>query len=167
MADSHPHPHGHSQDHDHSHDDTHGHAPGPAHLWQATSENAEPPDAWKSSGVRVIPGGQLDTNTPQTPGMNRAAAVTAATNRCTEVVGWNSDDSTYHLTCGYASFTSPITLSVAPFHYLSPPTPHPLQLLFNHSTAPPSQNRRPPPRPPRVRDLRRARPRTHALGLVP
>src|SRR5271154_5987239 len=30
---------------------------------------------WKHDGVRVIPAGSLDTNTPQTPGMNRAAAI--------------------------------------------------------------------------------------------
>ena len=30
---------------------------------------------WKHDGVRVIGAGQLDANTPQTPGMNRAAAV--------------------------------------------------------------------------------------------
>lgn len=34
-----------------------------------------PEDGWKHSGVRVIPGDQLDTDTPQTPGMNRAAAI--------------------------------------------------------------------------------------------
>jgi uncharacterized RmlC-like cupin family protein len=33
---------------------------------------------WKNDGVRVIRGDQLDTNTPQTPGMNRAAAINAA-----------------------------------------------------------------------------------------
>lgn len=33
---------------------------------------------WKVNGVRVIRGNQLDTNTPQTPGMNRAAAINAA-----------------------------------------------------------------------------------------
>ena len=32
-------------------------------------------DRWKHDGVRVIPAGSLDTNTPQTPGMNRAAAI--------------------------------------------------------------------------------------------
>ncbi len=32
-------------------------------------------DGWKNSGVRVVPGDQLDTSTPQTPGMNRAAAI--------------------------------------------------------------------------------------------
>ena len=32
-----------------------------------------PTDGWKSSGVQVIPGDQLDENTAQTPGMNRAA----------------------------------------------------------------------------------------------
>src|SRR5581483_10947990 len=33
---------------------------------------------WRLNGVRVIPGDQLDTNTPQTPGMNRAAAINFA-----------------------------------------------------------------------------------------
>ena len=30
---------------------------------------------WKLNGVRVIPGDSLDSNTPQTPGMSRAAAI--------------------------------------------------------------------------------------------
>lgn len=42
------------------------------------SENHAPTDGWKHTGVRVIPAGQLDTNTPQTPGMNRAAAINLA-----------------------------------------------------------------------------------------
>ena len=33
---------------------------------------------WKSQGVKVIPGDSLDANTPQTPGMNRAAAINYA-----------------------------------------------------------------------------------------
>ena len=33
---------------------------------------------WRTNGVRVIKGDTLDTNTPQTPGMNRAAAINAA-----------------------------------------------------------------------------------------
>jgi uncharacterized RmlC-like cupin family protein len=33
---------------------------------------------WRTQGVRVIKGNQLDTNTAQTPGMNRAAAINAA-----------------------------------------------------------------------------------------
>lgn len=33
---------------------------------------------WKYDGVRVVPGNQLDTNTAQTPGMNRAAAINLA-----------------------------------------------------------------------------------------
>lgn len=37
-----------------------------------------PADGWKHSGVRVIPGDSLDTNTAQTPGMNRAAAINLA-----------------------------------------------------------------------------------------
>ncbi len=37
-----------------------------------------PVDGWKHTGVRVVPGDQLDSNTPQTPGMNRAAAIDLA-----------------------------------------------------------------------------------------
>ena len=33
---------------------------------------------WKDNGVKVIPGDRLDTNTAQTQGMNRAAAITYA-----------------------------------------------------------------------------------------
>ena len=33
---------------------------------------------WRTHGVRVIPGDQLDSNTPQTPGMSRAAAINHA-----------------------------------------------------------------------------------------
>jgi uncharacterized RmlC-like cupin family protein len=33
---------------------------------------------WKYGGVRVVRADALDTNTPQTPGMNRAAAITHA-----------------------------------------------------------------------------------------
>src|SRR5207344_3208056 len=33
---------------------------------------------WRTHGVRVIKGDQLDPNTAQTPGMNRAAAINAA-----------------------------------------------------------------------------------------
>ncbi|HEY1719972.1 MAG TPA: cupin domain-containing protein [Magnetospirillaceae bacterium] len=47
-------PHG---DHDHDHDHT--------------------PD-WKTNGVKVIPGDQLDPNTAQTPGMERQAAINLA-----------------------------------------------------------------------------------------
>jgi len=34
-----------------------------------------PVDGWETTGVRVVPGDSLDANTPQTPGMNRAAAI--------------------------------------------------------------------------------------------
>jgi uncharacterized RmlC-like cupin family protein len=33
---------------------------------------------WKTNGVKVIPANSLDANTPQTPGMNRAAAINYA-----------------------------------------------------------------------------------------
>jgi uncharacterized RmlC-like cupin family protein len=39
---------------------------------------APPSDGWMHSGVRVIAGDQLDENTPQTPGMTRAAAINFA-----------------------------------------------------------------------------------------
>jgi uncharacterized RmlC-like cupin family protein len=35
-------------------------------------------DGWRTTGVRVIPGDQLDPNTAQTPGMNREAAINFA-----------------------------------------------------------------------------------------
>jgi len=38
----------------------------------------EPGADWKANGVKVIPRGSLDTNTAQTPGMNRAAAINYA-----------------------------------------------------------------------------------------
>jgi len=34
---------------------------------------------WKAHGIRIVRAGELDTNTPQTPGMTRAAAITHAT----------------------------------------------------------------------------------------
>jgi uncharacterized RmlC-like cupin family protein len=33
---------------------------------------------WKSEGIRIVRAGELDTNTPQTAGMTRAAAITHA-----------------------------------------------------------------------------------------
>ncbi len=33
---------------------------------------------WRLDGVRVVRAGELDSNTPQTPGMSRAAAITTA-----------------------------------------------------------------------------------------
>jgi uncharacterized RmlC-like cupin family protein len=33
---------------------------------------------WKNNGIRIVRAGELDTNTPQTPGMSRAAAITHA-----------------------------------------------------------------------------------------
>src|SRR3954447_4016045 len=56
-----------SHDHHHDHPHDHGHEP-PA---PGTVD-------WRHSGVRVIKGNQLDTNTAQTPGMNRAAAINFA-----------------------------------------------------------------------------------------
>ncbi|MBV9734593.1 MAG: cupin domain-containing protein [Acidisphaera sp.] len=40
--------------------------------------NEENAPAWRDDGVRVIKGDRLDSNTPQTPGMHRAAAINAA-----------------------------------------------------------------------------------------
>jgi len=41
------------------------------------STDSSTPD-WKTNGVRIVRAGELDTNTPQTPGMSRAAAITHA-----------------------------------------------------------------------------------------
>lgn len=40
---------------------------------------SEPRTDWKEHGIRIVRAGELDTNTPQTPGMTRAAAITHAT----------------------------------------------------------------------------------------
>jgi uncharacterized RmlC-like cupin family protein len=37
---------------------------------------SEPSDRWRKNGVRIIRAGELSSNTPQTPGMQRRAAVT-------------------------------------------------------------------------------------------
>jgi len=42
-------------------------------MTQASSTN------WREQGVRIVHGDQLDHNTPQTPGMTRAAAINHAT----------------------------------------------------------------------------------------
>jgi uncharacterized RmlC-like cupin family protein len=40
---------------------------------------------WKTHGVRVVRAGELDSNTPQTPGMSRAAAITHARTGATKL----------------------------------------------------------------------------------
>jgi uncharacterized RmlC-like cupin family protein len=56
---------------------SHTHGPGDDH-----NHHDEPPAPgtvdWRNNGVRVIKANQLDTNTAQTPGMNRAAAINLA-----------------------------------------------------------------------------------------
>jgi uncharacterized RmlC-like cupin family protein len=37
---------------------------------------SDPIDRWRTGGVRVVRAGELDANTPQTPGMHRRAAIT-------------------------------------------------------------------------------------------
>jgi uncharacterized RmlC-like cupin family protein len=41
-------------------------------------DHGHAPTDWKAHGVKVIPGDQLDPNTAQTPGMDRAAAINFA-----------------------------------------------------------------------------------------
>jgi uncharacterized RmlC-like cupin family protein len=41
------------------------------------TEAADRPD-WRTRGVRIVKAGELDPNTPQTPGMTRAAAINFA-----------------------------------------------------------------------------------------
>jgi uncharacterized RmlC-like cupin family protein len=43
-----------------------------------SEEQKHQPVDWKTNGVKVIPGDQLDPNTAQTPGMDRAAAINFA-----------------------------------------------------------------------------------------
>jgi uncharacterized RmlC-like cupin family protein len=53
---------------------SHDHTDGGAH----DHDHDHPHTDWRENGVKVIKGDQLDTNTAQTPGMNRAAAINAA-----------------------------------------------------------------------------------------
>ena len=57
-----------------------------------TSHNA---DYWRDHGIKIIKGDALDVNTAQTPGMNRAAAITAATAGGAKNLGWDC-----HHSCG-------------------------------------------------------------------
>ncbi len=50
-------------------------SPVPARESEMSSESRP---NWRDEGVKIVPGSQLDINTPQTPGMNRAAAITHA-----------------------------------------------------------------------------------------
>ena len=77
MSEGHSH-HDHTHDHSHGDGHDHDHAHPAHHLFQATSASDQPPDGWRESGVRVIPGDSLDANTAQTPGMRRAAAINTA-----------------------------------------------------------------------------------------
>jgi uncharacterized RmlC-like cupin family protein len=43
-----------------------------------TDSTSTDPSYWRDHGVRIVRHDQLDANTPQTPGMQRAAAITAA-----------------------------------------------------------------------------------------
>jgi uncharacterized RmlC-like cupin family protein len=61
-----------SHDHPHDHDHPHSHEP------DATAPDTSVPIDWREHGVQVIRGNQLDSNTAQTPGMNRAAGINAA-----------------------------------------------------------------------------------------
>jgi uncharacterized RmlC-like cupin family protein len=49
------------------------------------SLGSEPTPNWRDQGVKIIPGSQLDLNTPQTPGMTRAAAITHARTGATKI----------------------------------------------------------------------------------
>ena len=40
---------------------------------------------WRANGVRIVHGDELDLNTPQTPGMTRAAAITHARTGATKI----------------------------------------------------------------------------------
>ena len=40
--------------------------------------SSEPQPDWRNNGVRIVHANELDMNTPQTPGMTRAAAITHA-----------------------------------------------------------------------------------------
>jgi uncharacterized RmlC-like cupin family protein len=77
VSQSHDHPQDHDH-HDHDHDkDGHDQQDGPPASGSPTGGPMGTID-WRLNGVRVIKSNQLDPNTAQTPGMNRAAAINAA-----------------------------------------------------------------------------------------
>lgn len=45
---------------------------------ERSGSSSQPARDWRLEGVRVVRAGELDANTPQTPGMTRAAAITTA-----------------------------------------------------------------------------------------
>src|SRR5690242_7965837 len=49
-------------------------------VWSGCRNVLMPPAQpdWRAHGIRIVRRGELDTNTPQTPGMTRAAAITHA-----------------------------------------------------------------------------------------
>jgi hypothetical protein len=51
-------------------------------------DNTVRPD-WKDCGIRVVHAGELDTNTPQTPGMNRRCCDHLRAGRRLEALGRN------------------------------------------------------------------------------
>ncbi len=55
----------------------HGHDAG-SHAGHGHEYAAPEPGRWRENGVRVVRSDQLDSNTAQTPGMSRAAAINAA-----------------------------------------------------------------------------------------
>src|SRR5215475_3687692 len=50
----------------------------PAPLYFRVTMDTKSTSKWLDHGVKVIPGNKLDLNTPQTPGMLRAAAINNA-----------------------------------------------------------------------------------------
>ena len=67
-----------THDHHHGHGHEPGHLSGPAATVSDAGTNADVDAAWKHDGVRVVAANQLDANTAQTPGMERAAAINFA-----------------------------------------------------------------------------------------
>jgi len=47
-------------------------------TWGMSATNPAAPPDWEHHGIRIVRAGELDSNTPQTPGMTRAAAITNA-----------------------------------------------------------------------------------------
>lgn len=64
-----------SQDHEHPHYRAEQEA---QRETERQTERQNPVVDWREHGVKVIKGDQLDSNTAQTPGMHRAAAINAA-----------------------------------------------------------------------------------------
>jgi uncharacterized RmlC-like cupin family protein len=58
---------------------------------------SKPDSSWRDRGVRSVHKDQLDSNTPQTPGMNRLAAITKDSSNAGKIRAGTVDTARFEL----------------------------------------------------------------------